>query len=75
MKQTYSNKQISPFSTLFPTQSDKCVPICPYFDISLFVAESKKPKIGISDKGLSPISKMFSTASLLASLKLGTTVW
>ena len=38
---------------MFSTQSDNCIPICPYFGIiSLFGAEFEKPKIGISGKGL-----------------------
>ena len=38
---------------MFSTQSDDCIPICPYFDImSLFAAELEEPKIGIWGKGL-----------------------
>ena len=41
---------------MFSTQSDNCIPICPYvhiFDIiSLFAAEFEGLKIGISGKGV-----------------------
>ena len=46
------NEQFLLFPTMFSTQSDNCIPICPYFDISLFAAESEGPKIGISGKWL-----------------------
>ena len=38
---------------MFSTQSDNCIPICPYFDIiSLVAFELKEPKIGKLGKGL-----------------------
>ena len=38
---------------MFSIQSDKCVPVFPYFDtISLIAAEFEEPKIGIRCKGL-----------------------
>ena len=50
-------RAISPFPTMFSTQSDNCIPICPYFffHLSFFAAEFEEPKIGISGKGLSEI--------------------
>ena len=36
---------------MFSTQSDNCIPICPYFEIiNLFAVELEDPKIGISAK-------------------------
>ena len=46
---------------MFSTQSDKCIPICPFFGIiSLYAAEFEKPKIGISGKGLTPYHTILS---------------
>ena len=50
---------ISPFPTMCSTQSDICIPICPYIyiiHVSLFSAEFEKPKIDISGKGLTEFS-------------------
>ena len=47
---------------MFPTQSDKCIPICPFFDTtSLFAAELEEPKVGISVKHLITQSLVFPT--------------
>ena len=47
------NEQFSPFPTMFSTHSDNCIPIVHISEIiSLLAAELKKPKIGISGKGL-----------------------
>ena len=44
---------MSSFPTMFSTQSDNCIPVCPFFDIiSLFAAELEEHKSGISGKGL-----------------------
>ena len=40
---------------MFSTQSENCIPICQYFDItsmSLFAAELDEPKIGMWGKGI-----------------------
>ena len=40
---------------MFSTQSDNCVPICPYFSLHfLFAVELEEPKIGTSGIGLNP---------------------
>ena len=44
---------ISPFLTMFSTQSDMCIPIFPHFDIiSQFASELEDSKIGICGKEL-----------------------
>ena len=43
-------RAISPFPTMFSTQSDNCIPICSYF--WHHAAELEDPKTGISGKGL-----------------------
>ena len=48
-----SQRAISPFPTMFSTQSDNCTPFVHSFDIIfLFAAELEEPKIGIRGKGL-----------------------
>ena len=48
-----SKGAISPFPTMFSTQSDNCMPIVHIFDIIfLFAACLEEPKIGIGGKGL-----------------------
>ena len=43
---------VSPFPTMFSTQSDNCIPICPYSDIiSLVAFELEELKSVISGKG------------------------
>ena len=55
------DEQFLLFPTMFSTQSDNCIPICPYFDIiSVFAVELEEPEIGISGEGLklSNVSKL-----------------
>ena len=51
--ETATSQAISPFPTMFSTQSDISIPIRPYFDIiSLVAFELEEPKVSISGKGL-----------------------
>ena len=51
--------EISPFPTMFSTQSHNVSPFVHIFDIiSLFAAELEKPTMGISGKGLSTYSQV-----------------
>ena len=44
---------------MFSTQSENCTPFFNIFDIiSLFAAEFKKPKIGVSGKGLRTVENL-----------------
>ena len=44
--------EISPFQTMFSTQSNTCIPTCTFFlHKSSSAAEFEAPKIGISGKG------------------------
>ena len=42
---------------MFSTQSDNCIIIYPYFDISLLAQEFEQPKVVISGKGLTTLKK------------------
>ena len=49
---------------MFSTQSDNCIPICPYFDIiSLCAAEFEEPKDGTSGKGFIELHLCLSDSS------------
>ena len=61
---------------MFSTQADNCIPIHPYFAIIfLFAAELKKPKIGLSGKGLivSDLSKTNFMFCITCTLKSSST--
>ena len=65
-----SQRVISPFPTIFSTQSDNFIPIFHIFDIMSFYAfELQEPKIGISGKGLTQ-----TTPSVLFNFFAGTPV-
>ena len=49
---------ISSFPTMFFTQSENCIPICPYFrHYILFAAELEEPKLGTPGKGLTKMQR------------------
>ena len=52
------NEQFLLFPQCFFTQSENCIPIFQYFDItSLFAADLEEPKTGISSKWIKQISR------------------
>ena len=55
---------------MFSTQSDNCIPTCPYFDItSLFATESEDPKLAYEVNGLIKTGRVVALAHDTSSIR------